>query len=204
MGYRLRRGPWLFPLTSGLTKSEDAQDEHHDDDEADDVDDVVHGSALAPSGSRDPVKTERTTRGAFPSSGAPFPATLPNGKKLNILAWIVAGIIAGWLAERITGRSHGLLTNLFVGIIGAFLGGFIFSGLLGFRDEEGVDVASIVVATVGAVVLLAIFGGFRSAPDPERAQRRYLFAAVGIPSSRSERREDDVWQLQDHAGWAVS
>ena len=42
------------------------------------------------------------------------------------------GLIAGWLAERITGRSRGLLTNLFVGIIGAFLGGFIFSSLLGF------------------------------------------------------------------------
>ena len=80
---------------------------------------------------------------------------------MSILAWIVVGIIAGWLAERITGRSHGLLTNLFVGIIGAFLGGFIFSSLLGFRYEEGFSVPSIVVATVGAVLLLAIFGGTR-------------------------------------------
>ena len=78
---------------------------------------------------------------------------------MSILAWIVVGVIAGWLAERITGRSHGLLTNLVVGIIGAFLGGFIFSSLLGFRYEEGFNVPSIVVATVGAVVLLAIFGG---------------------------------------------
>jgi len=78
-----------------------------------------------------------------------------------ILAWIVVGIIAGLLAERMTGRSQGLLTNLFVGIIGAFLGGFIFSSLLGFRYEEGFSVPSIVVATVGAVLLLAIFGGTR-------------------------------------------
>lgn len=46
------------------------------------------------------------------------------------------------------------------GIIGAFLGGFIFSSLLGFR-YEGFNVPSIVVATVGAVVLLAISGGIR-------------------------------------------
>jgi uncharacterized membrane protein YeaQ/YmgE (transglycosylase-associated protein family) len=81
---------------------------------------------------------------------------------MSILAWIVVGIVAGWLAERITGRSHGLLTNLFVGIIGAFIGGFIFSSFLGFRYEEGFNMPSIVVATVGAVVLLATFGGFRS------------------------------------------
>ena len=81
---------------------------------------------------------------------------------MSIRAWIVVGIIAGWLAERITGRSHGLLTNLFVGIISAFLGGFIFSSLLGFRYEEGFNMPSMVVATVGAVVLLGIFGGTRS------------------------------------------
>jgi uncharacterized membrane protein YeaQ/YmgE (transglycosylase-associated protein family) len=81
---------------------------------------------------------------------------------VSILAWIMVGIIAGWLAERITGRSHGLLTNLIVGIIGAFIGGIIFSSLLGFQYSEGFNVPSIVVATVGAVVLLAVLGGFRN------------------------------------------
>jgi uncharacterized membrane protein YeaQ/YmgE (transglycosylase-associated protein family) len=81
---------------------------------------------------------------------------------MSILAWIVVGIIAGWLAERFAGRSHGLLTNLFVGIIGAAIGGFIFSSVLGFRYEEGFNLPSIVVATVGAVVLLAVFGGIRT------------------------------------------
>jgi uncharacterized membrane protein YeaQ/YmgE (transglycosylase-associated protein family) len=81
---------------------------------------------------------------------------------MSILAWIVVGLIAGWLAERITGRNHGLLTNLFVGIIGAFVGGFLFSSLLGFRYEEGFNLASILVATIGAVALLAVTGGFRT------------------------------------------
>ena len=80
---------------------------------------------------------------------------------MSILAWIIVGIIAGWLAERVTGRNHGLLTNLLVGIVGAFLGGFIFSSLLGFRYEEGFNLPSIVVATAGAVLLLAVTGGFR-------------------------------------------
>ena len=80
---------------------------------------------------------------------------------MSILAWIIVGIIAGWLAERITGRNHGLLTNLLVGIVGAFLGGFIFSNLLGFRYEEGFNLPSIIVATVGAVVLLVVTGGLR-------------------------------------------
>jgi uncharacterized membrane protein YeaQ/YmgE (transglycosylase-associated protein family) len=78
---------------------------------------------------------------------------------MSILAWIVVGIVAGWLAERIMGRNHGLLTNLLIGIVGAFIGGFIFSSLLGFQYVEGLNLPSIVVATVGAVVLLAIFGG---------------------------------------------
>ena len=78
---------------------------------------------------------------------------------MSILAWIIVGIIAGWLAERIMGRSHGLLTNLIVGIVGAMIGGFIMSSILGFRYEEGLNIPSIIVATVGAVVLLAIFGG---------------------------------------------
>jgi uncharacterized membrane protein YeaQ/YmgE (transglycosylase-associated protein family) len=81
---------------------------------------------------------------------------------MSILAWIVVGLLAGWLAERITGRNHGLLMNLIVGIIGAFLGGFLFTSLLGFRYEEGFNLPSIVVATVGAVVLLAVTGGFRT------------------------------------------
>jgi uncharacterized membrane protein YeaQ/YmgE (transglycosylase-associated protein family) len=83
-------------------------------------------------------------------------------ERVSLLAWIVVGLIAGWLAERITGRSHGLITNLIVGMIGAVVGGFIFSSMLGFRYDEGFNLPSIVVATVGAVVLLAIFGGFRS------------------------------------------
>ena len=69
--------------------------------------------------------------------------------------------ILAWSVEQITGREHGLLTNLLVGIIGAFVGGFLFSTLLGFEYREGFNIASIVVATVGAIVFLFILSWFR-------------------------------------------
>lgn len=80
---------------------------------------------------------------------------------MSIIAWLIVGIVAGWLAERITGRSHGLLTNLIVGIIGAMVGGFLFSTVLGFEYRSGLNLASILVATVGAVVFLFILGWIR-------------------------------------------
>jgi uncharacterized membrane protein YeaQ/YmgE (transglycosylase-associated protein family) len=81
---------------------------------------------------------------------------------MNIIACVVVGILAGWIAERITGRNHGLLTNLIVGIVGALIGGFFVSSLLGFKYAEGLNLASIIVATLGAILLLGVFGGFRN------------------------------------------
>jgi uncharacterized membrane protein YeaQ/YmgE (transglycosylase-associated protein family) len=85
---------------------------------------------------------------------------------MSILAWIVVGIIAGWLAEKITGSDHGLLTNLIVGVIGAFIGGFLMSTLFGIRYTDGFSIASILVATLGAVILLLIVGLIRGRRRP--------------------------------------
>lgn len=81
---------------------------------------------------------------------------------MSIIAWIIVGILAGWIAEQVMGRSHGLMTNLIVGVVGAFVGGFLFSSVLGFRFNEGFNLPSIVVATVGAIVLLALVGAVQS------------------------------------------
>lgn len=75
----------------------------------------------------------------------------------GFIAWIVIGIIAGWLAEKIMKRNHGLLTNLVVGIVGALIGGFLTNNLLG-ADANGSWIVGIIVATVGAVILLFILG----------------------------------------------
>jgi len=71
--------------------------------------------------------------------------------EVSIFGAIIIGILAGWIAEQVMGRTHGLVTNLAVGVIGAFLGGFIFNMLgLGFGGFSG----SLIVSVIGAVVLL--------------------------------------------------
>ncbi|MET0274733.1 MAG: GlsB/YeaQ/YmgE family stress response membrane protein [Phenylobacterium sp.] len=70
---------------------------------------------------------------------------------VGIIGAIIIGILAGWLAEKIMKRNHGLLTNLIVGVVGAFLGAFV-AGLVGINF--GGFVGSLVVSTAGAVLLL--------------------------------------------------
>ena len=76
---------------------------------------------------------------------------------MGIVGWIILGAIAGWLASLITGNDKrmGAGMNIFVGIIGAFIGGLIMN-LIGGYGLTGFNLWSILVATVGAVVLLLI------------------------------------------------
>jgi uncharacterized membrane protein YeaQ/YmgE (transglycosylase-associated protein family) len=85
---------------------------------------------------------------------------------MGIIAWIVVGLIAGWLAEQLTRREDGLLANLVIGIIGALVGGFVFGRLLGLQYNEGLNLATIAVATAGAVLFLWIFGMVRRTSPP--------------------------------------
>lgn len=78
---------------------------------------------------------------------------------VGIIGAILIGIFAGWIAEKIMHRNHGLLTNLIVGVVGAFLGSFIATSL-GIGTGSGV-IPSLLVATAGAVLLLFIVGLFR-------------------------------------------
>jgi uncharacterized membrane protein YeaQ/YmgE (transglycosylase-associated protein family) len=75
-------------------------------------------------------------------------------------AFLIVGLLAGWIAEKIMSRSHGLLTNLVVGVIGAYLGAFLFS-LVGI--EAGGFLGALIVAIIGAVALLWIVGKLRGA-----------------------------------------
>ncbi len=76
----------------------------------------------------------------------------------NILAWIVVGAIAGWLASIVmkTNREQGLLMDIIVGIIGGVVGGFVLKLLDVNLDVTGINLPSILVAFVGAVIFLAI------------------------------------------------
>jgi uncharacterized membrane protein YeaQ/YmgE (transglycosylase-associated protein family) len=75
------------------------------------------------------------------------------------ISFLFIGLIAGWIAEKVMSRDHGLLTNLVVGVIGAYLGAFLFS-LVGLSTTGGF-IGALVVATLGAMVLLFIVGWFR-------------------------------------------
>ncbi|TMJ17335.1 MAG: GlsB/YeaQ/YmgE family stress response membrane protein [Alphaproteobacteria bacterium] len=82
---------------------------------------------------------------------------------MGIIIWLVIGGIVGWLASLImrTDAQQGLLLNIVVGIVGAFIGGLIFSGGTINTDGGMPSVTSFLVSLVGAVVLLAIVNLFR-------------------------------------------
>lgn len=77
---------------------------------------------------------------------------------MSFISWIILGAFAGWIASLIAGtnRQQGCLLDIVVGIIGAFVGGFIFDLLDAGPTVTGFNLPSLFVAVVGAVVLLFI------------------------------------------------
>ena len=85
----------------------------------------------------------------------------------TVIAWIIVGAIGGWLASLVVrGSGLGLIGDIIVGIIGGIIGGLIVSAL-GGTGVTGINIWSIVVAFIGAIVLLllvrAFSGGRRTA-----------------------------------------
>ena len=73
---------------------------------------------------------------------------------MSFIGWIVLGLIAGFVASKIyEGSGNGLILNLVLGIVGAFVGGFLFS-LIGAAPVTGFNLYSMFVAIVGAIVVL--------------------------------------------------
>jgi uncharacterized membrane protein YeaQ/YmgE (transglycosylase-associated protein family) len=77
---------------------------------------------------------------------------------LGIILWIIFGALAGWIASKIMHTDHeqGPIMNVIVGIVGAMIGGFLVR-VLGGSGITGFNIYSLLVAVVGAVILLAIF-----------------------------------------------
>ncbi|MEW6637178.1 MAG: GlsB/YeaQ/YmgE family stress response membrane protein [Actinomycetota bacterium] len=78
---------------------------------------------------------------------------------MGILAWIVFGLIAGIIAKLLTpGRDPGgCIITMLLGVAGAFLGGFIFELLTGRPQIMRFDLGSLIVAVIGAVIILLIY-----------------------------------------------
>ncbi len=74
---------------------------------------------------------------------------------MGIILWIVFGALVGWIASAIMKSDNGILYDVIIGIVGAVLGGWIFS-LFGYSTVTGFDLYSFIVAIVGAIILIAI------------------------------------------------
>ena len=73
----------------------------------------------------------------------------------TLVVWLFVGLIAGWLASAVVGGGYGLVGDIVIGIVGAFLGGWLFRALGVTAPGSGI-VGTIVVAFVGAVALLLL------------------------------------------------
>lgn len=81
---------------------------------------------------------------------------------MELIAFLVLGGIAGWIASLIMGTdaSQGMFLNIVVGVVGAFIGGMLFNAF-GATGTTGFNIYSLVVATLGAIVLLWLVRIFR-------------------------------------------
>jgi len=86
------------------------------------------------------------------------PDTKEMEMSMGILSWIVVGLIAGWLAGMVVGGGdYGLIGDIIVGVIGAFLGGWVATTFLHIgAGMSGINLYSILIAFCGAVLLLAV------------------------------------------------
>ena len=79
---------------------------------------------------------------------------------MSIIGWIILGGLAGWIASALTGSGDGCLMDIVIGIVGAVIGGFVFS-LVGGGGVTGLNLGSLCVAVVGAVILILIVRAVR-------------------------------------------
>ena len=76
---------------------------------------------------------------------------------MSIIAWLILGLIAGFIASKIVNRQgEGVLVDIVLGIIGAVVGGFLFNAF-GAAGVTGFNLYSMLVAVIGAIVVLVIY-----------------------------------------------
>jgi uncharacterized membrane protein YeaQ/YmgE (transglycosylase-associated protein family) len=106
-----------------------------------------------------PSQNPRATVG---DGGRASPATSKTDDRerkatMGILSWIVLGAIAGFLANMIVGGSEGLIGTIILGIVGAVVGGYIASAVFHKGDVSGINIESIVIAVLGAILVLFVW-----------------------------------------------
>jgi uncharacterized membrane protein YeaQ/YmgE (transglycosylase-associated protein family) len=82
-------------------------------------------------------------------------------KKMSFLAWIVLGLLAGFIGSKIVNKTgEGVILDIILGIVGAVVGGWLFN-TFGASGVTGLNLYSLLVAVVGAVVILVVYHAFR-------------------------------------------
>jgi uncharacterized membrane protein YeaQ/YmgE (transglycosylase-associated protein family) len=76
---------------------------------------------------------------------------------MGIISWIVLGAIAGFLANMVVGGREGLIGTIILGIVGAVVGGYIATSIFHKGDVTGVNIESIVIAVLGAILVLFVW-----------------------------------------------
>jgi uncharacterized membrane protein YeaQ/YmgE (transglycosylase-associated protein family) len=86
---------------------------------------------------------------------------------MSIIAWIVLGLIAGFIGSKIVNkRGEGVILDIVLGVVGAVVGGWLF-GVFGMSGVSGLNIYSLVVAVIGAVVVLFAYHAITGKkPDP--------------------------------------
>ena len=84
---------------------------------------------------------------------------------MSIIAWLIVGFLAGWIANMImSSGAGGLLADILVGVVGALAGGFIMGVVTGRDYLTGINIESILVAIVGAIVVIAAYRALTHQP----------------------------------------
>ena len=73
---------------------------------------------------------------------------------MGFIAWIIVGAIAGFLANQVMGSREGLLMMVVLGIVGGLVGGFVATSVLKIGSVDGIDIESILIATLGAIAVV--------------------------------------------------
>jgi uncharacterized membrane protein YeaQ/YmgE (transglycosylase-associated protein family) len=76
---------------------------------------------------------------------------------VGIIVWIVLGAIAGFITNMIMGGTEGVIGTIILGIVGAVVGGYLAGNVLKVADVTGINIESIVVSVIGAVIVVAVY-----------------------------------------------
>jgi len=90
---------------------------------------------------------------------------------MGFIAWIVVGAIAGFLANQVMGSREGLLMMVVLGIVGGLVGGFLATSVFKVGSVNGINIESIVIATLGAILVVFVVNALRGGRGLARGVR---------------------------------